>query len=479
MAYFDRIRNVFTFKRKKPSDNSRIGTMDYGKGRVSKASFMRQGNFFDYLPRRARRELGLDQNRLKTYDIFDLIDIFIDAHPDMSFTLWNFLRLANSGYKITVRRLDSDETDEEGKDLINEFIERLDYSFSDKFMYSVGFNKIINQLLLSALTRGAVSFELVLSEKYDDVAYIAPVDPATIEFKIEDGRFVPYQFQEISLDTPTFFYEELDSRIDDPYGRSPFISAISMIFFQLEVLNDIKAVVHSQGYPRFDIKILEEVLLKRMPITIRNNEEKKEQWLRDRLNEIIQMYENLDPDDAFVHYDSVEISMVGGKGSTGGAMLDPEKLMSAIDNLIMAGLKTLSTILGRRSKGQTESYAKIEVKLFLKGVEAIQEVVERVMSRALTMYLNIRGKQGIVKFEFMPVDIRSELERAQFEQIAFQNWVYARDQGWISQEEAAMRAVGHEPVGDPVSSSRLENKDGEPPKGTPDEKGPAASDNFE
>ena len=42
--------------------------------------------------------------------------------------------------------------------------------------------------------------------------------------------------------------------------------------------------------------------------------------------------------------------------------------MHVIDNLIQSGVKTLSTLLGRRGAGQTESYAKIEIKLYLTGL---------------------------------------------------------------------------------------------------------------
>ena len=185
-----------------------------------------------------------------------------------------------------------------------------------------------------------------------------------------------------------------------------------MVLFQLQVLNDIKAVVHNQGYPRLDIMIIEEVLLRRMPISIRNNEEKKEKWLNERLRDIINMYNNLNPDDAFVHYDSLKFGEAGGKGS--GALIDPEKLMHVIDNLIQSGVKTLSTLLGRRGAGQTESYAKIEIKLYMAGLAGIQRYISSFMEKMLTIYLNMKGKQGIVEFNFNPIEIRTELEQEQF-----------------------------------------------------------------
>ncbi|GEA16748.1 hypothetical protein E308F_29940 [Moorella sp. E308F] len=464
------------------SNNNVPSVSDFGGARTTIPRFMNGGGgAFGALPKRTQRDLGLDERRFVNYSIDQLVDILTDVHPDVSFALWNFLRIGNSGYTISVRRLGSGKPYPQAERDIKEFIDRLSMPNMNQFEKSRSFHKVLNQLFLSAVTRGAVALELVLLPGATDVAFLAPVDPATIDFQFINDRFVPFQDNlKRSLDVPTFIYEGLDERIDDPYGRSPLLGALSMVLFQLQVLNDIKAVVHNQGYPRLDIKVLEEVLLARMPIAIRNNEQLKQEWLNNKLNEIIKMYSQLEPDDTFVHFDSIDIDMVGGKGS-GGAMLDPQKLMEAIDNLIMSGLKTLSTILGRRSTGNTESFAKMEIKLYLQGVKAIQDLVASVMVRALTIFLNLRGKQGIVEFKFKPVEIRTELEQAQFQQIALQNYAYMRDQGWISQEEAAQMAVGHAPVGEPdwehLGKSTITNKDGSPTSGQKDEKGTSAPNN--
>jgi hypothetical protein len=459
-----------------PSPVRTPNVADFGGSRSTIPSFANGGAAFSSLPRKTQRVLGLDEKRLANYSVDQLMDILSDYHPDISFALWNFLRVGNSGFDIKVTKLNSDTRWEQAEKDINNLFNRMKLPNTSRFEKSRSIDKVINQLMMSLVTRGAASMEVVTTPDHKDVSFFAPVDPATIEFRYDNGRYIPYQdCQRIKLDIPTFFYEGLDERVDDPYGRSPILSAINMIFFQLQVLNDIKAVVHNQGYPRFDIKVLEEVLLNRVPISIRNNETAKAEWLNGKLNEIINMYNNLEPDDTFVHYDSVEIGSIGGKSGGGGALIDPEKLMGVIDNLIMSGLKTLSTILGRRSTGNTESFAKLEIKLYMRGVSALQDVVESIMARALTLYLNMIGKQGIVEFKFKPVEIRTELEQAQFEQIALQNYAYMRDQGWINQDEASQRAVGHAPAGEPdwehlqkQTVDPTKNKDGGNKKGATD-----------
>lgn len=477
MGVFDYFKSKLNKKQEPVKELSRQQpiqpTPDFGGSRNTVPKFyggQAPGTFIS-LPKKVQRQLSLDDKRFKSMNVDELVDALIDSHPDVSFALWNFLRIGNSGYKITVNKLGSATRYKSAEQDLYSLIQRLEMPSTERFEKSRSVKKLINQLFISVVARGAASLEVVLTPDLMGVAFFAAVDPATIEFGLEDGRYVPYQMALTNkLDLPTFFYEGLDERIDDPYGRSPILSALNMVLFQLQILNDIKAVVHNQGYPRFDIKIVEEVLLNRMPIGIRNNEAEKQKWLSERLSEIIDMYNNLEPDDTFVHYDSVEVDMVGGaKG--GGAIIDPQKLMTVIDNLIMAGLKTLSTVLGRRSTGNTESFAKMEIKLYLQGVKAIQDVISDIMSRALTFTLNMMGKQGLVKFEFVPVEIRTELEQEQFKQIKYLNLAFARDQGWISQTEAANDAVGHDPDKDEPDWEHLQpvkNKDGETPKGSTD-----------
>lgn len=484
MGVLDRLGKVilpfrYAKKQTKTSNTPDIDLVDdFGGARTTIPKFVQGGGgVFGALPKKTQRDLQIDESSLTTMSIEDLVDVLIDVHPDMSFAVWNFMRISDSGYTLEVRDIETGEPYEEGLQALLYLIKRLSLPNIERFELSRDFDKVVQQLLLSTIVRGACSLELVLTPKYDNVAFFAPVDPATVSFKFENDRYVPYQDEEtLSLDIPTFFYDGLDSIVDDPYGRSPILGALNIIFFQLQILNDLRQVIHNQGYPRFDIKILEEVLLNRMPIHIRNNEEKKQKWLNDKLQEIINMYNNLDPDDSFVHYDSVEIGMAGG-GQHGGALIDPEKLMNVIDHQIMAGLKTLSTILGRRSTGNTESFAKMEIKLYIKGVEAIQKTVARLLSRALTLALNVMGMQGIVTFKFNPIEIRTSMETAQFEQVHLLNCQFKRDQGWIDQNEAAMLAVGHAPVADgPIDNTTPRNSDGSKIKGSTDEKTTNATD---
>lgn len=429
-------------------------------GGSRKTEGLGEGNVYRY-----GKHMKLDDKIFKRYNPKRLLSILKHNHPDVSQAIWNFKIIGNSGYKIKVTKMDGVSEHASGQTLIDSFIRNLDYYRSDGFEKSKSLDRLVDQMFDSALVRGAVSLEMVMNSEFDDILYFANVDPDTIDFKVEKGRLIPYQ-DRVKLDIPTFFHEGLDETETDPYGTSPFLSVIQTLAFHQQVMEDIKMVIHNQGYGKYDIKIIEEVLLKRMPIQIRNNEKKKQEWLNEQLTMIINMYSKLDPDAAFVHFDSVEVDMVDASKAT----LDPQKIMAVIDTQILGALKQYSTLMGRRSQGQTEQYAKLEIKIFMKSVKRIQFMIESILSRALTKLLNIHGMQGFVFFEFLDTEIRTDLEKANFEQIVITNEANKRNQGWITQDEASMNVVGHKAVGEPDKEMLGVQKDD--PQGAADERQP-------
>ena len=474
MGLLDKFRNFFTKTVSKFSIpffvNERIIEESYASnerpapnetfGGSRKTVGLEEGSVIRY-----GKYVKLDDNVFKRYSPTRLLNILKYNHPDVSQAVWNFKIIGNSGYRIRVTKLDGESEHASGQKLIDDFIRRLNFYSSNGFEKSRSLDRVIDQMFDSALVRGAIAMEMVMNKNYDDVLYFAPVDPDTIEFKVENGRLIPYQ-DKVKLDIPNFFHEGMDETETDPYGTSPFLSAIRIMAFHQQVLEDLKQVVHNQGYGKYDIKIIEEVLLKRMPIQVRNNEKKKQEWLNEQLRMIIDQYSKLDPDAAFVHFDSVEVGMVDSAKAT----VDPQKMMAVIDTQILGALKQYSTLMGRRSQGQTEQYAKLEIKIFMKSVQRVQFMIESILSRALTKYLNIHGMQGYVFFEFEDTEIRTELEKVNFEQIAIQNAMKKRDNGWITQDEASIEITGKKAAGKPDKEMLGIRK--HEPKGALDERQP-------
>ncbi|MCV5365997.1 hypothetical protein OFB70_28930, partial [Escherichia coli] len=90
---------------------------------------------------------------------------------------------------------------------------------------------------------------------------------------------------------------------NDPYGRSPILPILQIIFFQVQVLRDLQKVVHHQGHARFDITIVEEAIMKNIPPHIQGDPKAVQEYVTGYITEVQRMMSELEPDDDFYHTD--------------------------------------------------------------------------------------------------------------------------------------------------------------------------------
>lgn len=392
---------------------------------------------FGYIPRKYEQTRQLDIKQFKNYSSNDILDFLRQNHPETSFAIWQFLRVANSGIEFDAKKITGEHSDRAQK-VLDQILWRMNHpANSGRFEESKGIDLITGQLLLNALMRGGVGGEDVLNS-LGKLDRIQPFDPATLYFQRENGRLVPYQRQSlpgsrgyVKIDYPTVFYEPLDPATDDPYGSSPLISLIQVIVWQVTFLNDLLAAVHQTGYPRMRVKLLEEIAKKNAPSHVQNDPAKYKAWMDGIRLDVQTAMTNLDPDSIPVMWDSAELDLVG-KG--GGQSIKVDAVINTINKSLAAALKTLSSVIGIGENTSKESYS-AELKLYSRGIESVQKVVENFLERALTLALNLEGQQGWVDAKFKTVDLRSDYQIIAEVQ-TFQDVVYsARDEGDIGDEE--------------------------------------------
>jgi len=367
---------------------------------------------FGYLPRKFENTRQIDITQFKNYSTFDLLDLLRHNHPETSFSIWQYLRVANSSVICKAKGIRGGD-DERGQKVLDKLLWKLNHPpTGNNFQEARGLDLITGQLLLNIMMRGGAGNELVLNSlgKMDRLQVF---DTATIYFQGENGRLVPYQRQTVpgsngyvKLDYPTIMYQPLDPAPDDPYGSSPLISLIQVVAWQVGFLNDLQAAVHQVGYPRLRVKLLEEIAKKNAPSHVQNDPVKYREWMDKIKLDVQTNMKNLDPDAIPVLWDSADLDLVGKGGSQ---TIKVDAVINTINKSLAAALKTLSSIIGIGENTSKESYA-AELKLYSRGIESIQTVVENLLERALTMALNLEGVQGWVDVEFAPVDLRSELQ---------------------------------------------------------------------
>jgi hypothetical protein len=439
-------------------------------------------NMFNWLRKKYQTAHTLDLTKLQSYSADELLELLIDVHPDVSHAVHTYLRMGDTEMSM--------EADNEGAQAtIDALVDMLNTPLaSPGYQHGRSLDKLDGMQRLMVMVRGACAGEVVLNPACNDVVDIVPVDPALIWFKREPdtNRLIPWQFvkypkydqqaqgewfgQYKRIDTPTFIYEELDPMVDDPYGRNPILPALQVVFFHIQVLQDLKAVVHNQGYPRMTVNLLEELMLKNMPAPFKNDPNAQRNWLSQRLKDTQAMMQGLNPDDALIGFDSVKFDYIRGGG---GPVVDVTKLINVIDTQLATSLKTLLTLLSRH-QGSTETYSSVDTQIYIKTVESARSITKRFWSRAFSIAARVKGVQTMVDVDYAPIDLRSEQQQEADRTKFIENIESADSNFYITSEEAAeevRKSFGLDPKIPPELAAKLKTK--HDPIETPTEENPS------
>lgn len=422
---------------------------------------------FAYLPRKHEQRMGatrgLDVTLFKYFTLNDILDILRNNHPETSFAIWQFLRVANSGITCKAKTVAGKDYKHGQNVLDQKILWKLNHPpNSGRFEQSRGLEMLSGQLMLNAMLRGGAGCEDVLNQagKLDRIQVF---DAGTIYFQSDgnNNRLIPFQKQTIpgkgyiSIDFPTIFYEPLDPSTDDPYGSPPLASLIQIVVFQIQFMNDLMAAVHRVGYPRMTGTLVEEVFREQLPETTKMDSKAYQEAAASYLRATQDTLKNLNPDDYLVGWDTLKMDILGKGGSS---TIKVDAVITAINKSLSAALKTLSSIIGIGENTSKESYA-AELKLYSRGIESVQKVVENLLERALTLALNLEGVRGWVDVSFAPVDLRSELQVVAEKQTRQDIIITARMRGSISDYEemkAHREVLGM--IGEPEGWEELVNE---------------------
>ena len=420
-----------------------------GVGRATVPKNADVWNYFTWLPKKYQQAHNIDLTKLQSYTAEELLELLISVHPDVSHALYTYLRMGDTGLTFTAKKANGKE-DKSGQRVLDEIKSMLNTPLTSLgYQHGRSLDKLDTMQRMMVMVRGACAGEVVLNERCNEVIDIVPVDPSLIWFRRDPvtNRLVPWQYvkngralpnevwfgQYKRIDTPTFIYEELDPMVDDPYGRTPYLPVLQVVFFHLQVLQDLKAVVHNQGYPRLDVSMMEEIMIKNMPPQFKVDPKSQRAWLTERMEEMQKHFNSLNPDDAMFHYDSVKVEYLKG---TSGPMIDVKKLIDIIDTQMATSLKTLLTILSRH-QGSTETYSSVDTQLYIKMVESGRSVTKRFWKRAISLSSRVKGTQTNVECDYNPIDLRSENEVEKDRKAKIGNYVMAESNFYITPEEAA------------------------------------------
>lgn len=375
--------------------------------------------------------------------------------PDVSASFFAYMSIAGSAeYSIRAYDLEG-QLSPEGIQLANAILVKL----TQVYDYTLGFSakptlrQINDDMRFYTLLRGSPGAELIYDKKLQPDS-IRLIDMQSIEWtEKQPGVYKPIQKPagtnlEINLDIPTFFMARFHQNPTDIYTYSPFVAAINTIAARTQVINELYRITKVVGYPRMDITVLEEVLLKSAPALMRTDSEATRNFINQEIAKITSAFSNLNSSEPLIHTDAVEVGMVND--SRPATSLPIQNVIDILNEQNQAALKTMPTVIGKSNNGQVSS---TESRLFALNCDAVNKIVADVWSQALTLAARLAGFQGYVDFRFEPVELRPTLELEPQKTMKQSRWEQALSRGYVTDDEFHIAVFGRpRPATAPVLS---------------------------
>lgn len=374
-----------------------------------------------YNPQQAERVLTVPTYRDHLTDIFDsrqaddsrsLMKTLFRLDPDVSATVNSYLTLANTTPRIIVRDMEGEIDREQTKELMKAIkVLTTPTDYTQGFQLKKNLMTLSEELRYMLLLRGGIGSELVLDKALAPTD-LRHVDLASIQwFEKTPGVYKPAQVvpgttDPVSLDVPTFFVAFYRRDPTTIYTDSTFVAAINTIAARQQVINDLYRLMKVTGYPRMDIKVVEEVLMRNAPSDIRNDPSKLVTWANARLASIRDQFEGLRTDQAFIHYDSVEPGMINDRNP--GMSVDISAVIETLNAQNQAGLKTMSTVIGRGTSGVNTG--SVEARIAAMNADELNEPVAELLTNVFSFLLHSSGYQGFAEVSFDKAELRPDTE---------------------------------------------------------------------
>ncbi|MET0377061.1 MAG: hypothetical protein ABW128_22740 [Rhizorhabdus sp.] len=345
-------------------------------------------------------------------DSRSLIATLLNMDPDMSAALHAFLTIAESTDPIVYAFGPDDQIDPEGIALGQQLLALVtttnDYTLGYSAKPTV--DALCSDHRYTILARGMTSMELVLDKTYLPSEFRL-IDPATLEWAQKaNGAYLPTQKPAganttIDLNIPTFFTSYFHQSPFSKYSYSPFVAAINTIAARQAVINDLYRIMQIVGYPRLDVKVLEEVLTANAPPAFRTDQAKIRSHVENELNRVRAAISSLNASDAFVHSNAVEASILNEKNPAAGLQIT--EVIEVLNAQNQASLKVMPAVVGKGGNGQVAS---TEARLFALSADALNRSVAGILSKSLTLAARLSGYEGRIEVLFEPVELRPQLE---------------------------------------------------------------------
>ena len=408
-----------------------------------------------YRPSAPRLVIPSYQNHLN--DLYDtrgitdskrLLNDLLRHDPDVSSAVHSYLTVCSAAPMMIEAYDPAGELSPDGIVMGRQLVELL----TTETDYTIGANtkpalsQMNDELRYMVLLRGGIGAELIFDKKQQPSSFRL-VDTSTLIWdETLPGRYAPTQRPVgtgnfINLDIPTFFLARHFQNPTDMFNYSTFVSSINTIAARNLVINELYRVMQLTGFPRLDIEVNEDTLLKHAPPSLKNEPDQQRSYVKARLAELQGAFDGLRSDQAFVHTDAVIAKIMNEKNPAVG--LNVDSIIKTLDGQNQAALKVMPAVVGKGENSQTSA---VESRLFAMSADALNRTLANLWSQALTLGVRLNGFQGKIVVRFAPVELRPELELEPQKVMRASRLKDDLSLGIISDSEYSMQVHGRPPL---------------------------------
>lgn len=307
------------------------------------------------------------------------------------------------------------------------------HDYSQGYNDKQGMRSIINSMVLDTVTSGGCGCELVLDPRFGPERLV-PISYNSIKWVIKDndgGRYPQQDGNDNNLDLPTIFIEEHMKHPGSDYAESMMRPGIEMTFQHAEYIEDMRRVLKQTGQSRMLAKLDAAKVAQTIPKNIKGDPDKEQQFMRQQLMNVVNMLSALEPEDAAVFYDTLDIQI----SENDGEKADYATLLKTLSNMVGVAVKTPSSGIGLRSDGG-QGLSNAETLVYMRTASAIAYPVCSALSRALTLAIRLMGVNGSIKLRPNDVDLRPKTELEAYAATRQKRILYLLSIGMINDAQA-------------------------------------------
>tara|TARA_R110001599_G_scaffold15757_6_gene65409 strand:+ start:8447 stop:9949 length:1503 start_codon:yes stop_codon:yes gene_type:complete len=373
------------------------------------------------------------------FDIIPAIRKLTMSNPDVSQAFKNLVYLGNTGHRIHFPP-DIDPIK------ANKMRKHLKEASNNWGTGVAGIEGLVSKLFAQIAIGGAISAEMIPSQKLDKLDNVVLVNVETIRWEYKSGRYWPLQkipdtnvlskkrFEgktHVKLNPNTFIYYGMLGDQDIPYGIPPYLPAMNALETQNFMMDNIKFIVEQVGLVGFL-----QVMVEKPERDVANGESdaKYKSRLEQYLDEAVSRVQNGLRDGVNVGFlDETEFEFHNpAKNASGISEIFKENELQVLSALNMDG-----ALMGRDYTSGFEAVGVIFMKMLSEFV-TIQNMIARTLERIYKQELLLAGYRfEDLTVEFKRSTLMDELKMQQGREVLIRNVNSLYNMGQISQDQGA------------------------------------------